>query len=84
MGHVFVGRLINGVHGAILGASAPETYSGLCNSLELWIIVNNVQNSLIRIIMIDHETPKDSDIYKNCINYLAEIQSLLEYIKYNR
>lgn len=80
-GSAVVGGLLFGGLGAIAGASGSRKVSETsCNSMILYLVINDMHNPNIEIPIIEKETQKDSDKYDECIHKAQAIVSIMKLI----
>ena len=78
-GRALVGGMFFGLGGAIIGSSMSRKVKNKCSQLNVIIYLNDVNNPTINIPVLNVETNKNSDIYRNAISLAQEICGTLEY-----
>lgn len=82
-GSAVVGGLLFGGLGALAGASRSRKIKGVCNNMQINVIVNNLNCPNITIPLIINQTKKDSFIYKESFKNAQEFVGVLKYIMAN-
>ncbi|MEG1641727.1 MAG: SHOCT domain-containing protein [Synergistaceae bacterium] len=80
-GDAVVGGLLFGVVGAIAGASSSKEIKDTCDEMTLYITVNDLQKSQIKIELITTETKRGSCFYSGGVSKAKEFASVLSIIK---
>lgn len=78
-GRTLVGGMFFGLGGAIVGSSMSRKVKNKCNQLNVIVCLNDVNNPTINIPVLNVETNKNSEIYRNAISLAQEICGTLEY-----
>lgn len=76
IGRAIVGGVLAGGVGAIVGAGTRGS-SNVVKNLAIRIITNDISNSLVMITLINSDTKRDSDVYKNCMASAQGIYSTI-------
>lgn len=82
-GGAIIGGLTFGIVGAMIGSSGKRRIQNTCKSLLLRITVNDFNHPSIVIKYITYEVSKQFGNYKNAVQELGQLTSLLTYMQQN-
>jgi len=82
-GAALAGGLLFGVTGAIIGASGNRSNIEKCESLDVYIFINDLQRPNIKIPIIATPIEKNKPEYKSATELVKELISTFEYIQVN-
>lgn len=83
-GSAVVGGLLFGVVGAIIGSSGSKKNKNICNTLQLRVRVNNLEEPERIISFINTQIKKDSIVYKTNFESVKNMAATLAYIQNQR
>lgn len=88
IGGAMVGNMIGGSNGpavgAIIGAAATNrNIESKCHELGLLLRINDLQHPLVRMNFLECRCSRESEMYKECREWLDDVAALLTYVKHN-
>lgn len=83
MGQAVVGTLVLGIVGTVIGAAGRRKQDNFCNTLQVRIKINDLQNPEIVLPFISKRTKKSSFIYRTSFETAKELAATLTYIQKN-
>lgn len=80
-GGAIIGGLAFGIVGAMVGSAGKRKVKNTCNSLQVRMTINDLQNPEIIIPFIKHEVQKSSFTYKKSLEAAKNLAATLTYIQ---
>ncbi|MBQ9792952.1 MAG: SHOCT domain-containing protein [Clostridia bacterium] len=83
-GSVIAGGLLFGGVGALAGSARQKEIKKVCNSLSLYLVINDINNPNVEMNFISFPIRKDYSDYKNLVSKIQEFVAILKIIMENQ
>lgn len=80
-GGTIIGALTFGIVGAMIGSAGKRNIKETCSSLQVNLMVNDLQHPNVTFKFIKGEVKKDSYLYKSTAKKVSELVSILTYMQ---